>query len=273
MRAGTSPASFELADKLTGTSARPMVITLVILTAFIPLARPVLGQSAGTVDTKQVEKGKSDAAEGSAADTSPSVVGRPDQEKWNNLLPKEGLDGWEVTDFYEHGNVSRSGSSLLLEEGKPLTGITYKKDRDFPTSNYEIELRARRLRGNDFLCGLTFPVGKEFCSFIAGGWGGGLVGLSSIDGADASENSTTTYHDFKNDQWYLFRISVDDEFIRCSIDGKEVVLQERENHQFSTRIEVYSSQPLGLCVFRSKVEVQDFRWRSLINDESGGRPQ
>lgn len=193
-------------------------------------------------------------------------------EKWIELLPEEGLDGWEVTDFYGHGAAMREGKLLVLDEGKPLTGITYKKDQAFPTSNFEIELRARRTRGNDFLCGLTFPVGKEFCSFIAGGWGGGLVGLSSIDGADASENSTTTYHDFKNDQWYHFKISVDDEFIRCEIDDQEVILQERENHQFSTRIEVYASQPLGLCVFRSRVEIKDFRWRPLTENGSLQQP-
>jgi hypothetical protein len=193
----------------------------------------------------------------------------PESSGWRPLLPSEGLEGWEITDFYGHGKVTWDGRLLVFEEGKPLTGITYdKKDVKFPTNNFEIELEAKRIRGNDFLCGLTFPVGKGFCSFIAGGWGGGLVGLSSIDGADASENATTTYHDFKNDQWYRFKVAVDDDFVRCWIDGEEVVSQERENHQFTTRIEVYASQPLGLCVFNSRVEIRNFRWRPLGEEVS-----
>lgn len=191
---------------------------------------------------------------------------------WKSFFPEKPepgkeLDGWTVTDFYGHGKVERDGDLIVLHIGKPLTGITYNGKKNFPTSNFEIELEARRTHGNDFLCGLTFPVGKGFCSFIAGGWGGGLVGLSSVNGSDASENSTSTFHDFKNDQWYRFRVAVDDEFIRCWIDDDQCVTQEREGHEFSTRIEVFASQPLGLCVFQSRVEVKNFRWRPLGHDE------
>lgn len=198
----------------------------------------------------------------------------PDQKAfiWNPMLPEKELEGWEPSDFYENGKVSRADDVIIFEEGKPLTGITYVGKEKFPTSNYEIDLEARRTKGTDFLCGLTFPVGKGFCTFIAGGWGGGLVGLSSVDGSDASENATTSYHDFKNDKWYRFRVSVDDEFVRCWIDDDQVVTQERENHQFSTRIEVHASQPLGYCVYNSVVEVKNFRWRPLDSKEPETKP-
>jgi hypothetical protein len=181
---------------------------------------------------------------------------------WKPLLPKTGLEGWEVTDFIGQGEVTHKDQLLVLEMGDPLTGINYKK-KDFPKTNFEIELEAKRIEGNDFLCGLTFPVGDEFCSFIAGGWGGGLVGLSSVDGYDASENSTSTYHKFENGKWYKFRLAVDDEVIRGWIDDESYFQQEREHHEFSTRIEVYVCQPLGLCAFQSKVAVRNFRWRPI----------
>lgn len=190
---------------------------------------------------------------------------KPDKDGWIALLPEKGLEGWTITDFYGHGEVKREGELLVLEPGKPLTGITTKK-KDFPTTNFEIEFEAQRTQGNDFLCGLTFPVGKGFASFIGGGWGGGLVGLSSVDGSDASENSYSSHVDFKNDQWYKFRILVDDEFVRGFVDKKEAFAIEREGHEFSTRIEVYASQPLGLCVFASRVEVKNFRWRPIKAD-------
>lgn len=205
---------------------------------------------------------------------SPVVSSAEKGPAWKPLLPEEGWDGWEFSDFYGNGKVTRDGELVIFEVGKPLTGITYVGKEEFPTSNFEIELEARRTKGKDFLCGLTFPVGKSFCSFIAGGWGGGLVGLSSINGSDASENATTSYHDFKNEQWYRFRVSVDDEFIRCWIDEEQVVTQEREHNEFTTRLEVHASQPLGFCVFQSQVELKNFRWRRLTTDEpsKSGRP-
>jgi hypothetical protein len=40
------------------------------------------------------------------------------------------------------------------------------------------------------------------CTLICGGWGGTLVGLSSIDDLDASENPTATIKEFKEKTWY-----------------------------------------------------------------------
>ncbi len=181
---------------------------------------------------------------------------------WKSFLPAKGLAGWEITDFGGQGEVTRKGDLLVMEMGDPLTGINYKK-KDFPKTNFEIQVEIQRIEGSDFLCGLTFPVGDEHCSLIAGGWGGGLVGLSSVDGFDASENSTTTYHAFDNGKWYKFRLVVDDKMVHAWIDNEKFVMQEREHHEFSTRIEVFASRPVGLCAFQSKVAVKNFRWRPL----------
>ena len=199
-----------------------------------------------------------------ATDSSKVESASPAGKGWKPLLPKKGIKGWEITDFGVPGKVSRKEASLILEMGDPLNGINYT-GKDFPTSDFEIYLEAKRLEGNDFLCGLTFPVGDEFCSFIAGGWGGYLVGLSSVDGFDASENATTTNHDFENGRWYRFKLRVDDEYVRAWIDDTEFFRQERKGHDFSTRIEVYASQPLGLCAYQSKVEIRKFQWRRLTS--------
>jgi len=81
---------------------------------------------------------------------------------------------------------------VLLGKGH-LTGITWTGE--FPKSGYEIRFEAARLEGNDFFAGITFPVKDSFCSWINGGWGGTVVGLSSLDGDDASENDTSTSRD------------------------------------------------------------------------------
>lgn len=231
---------------------------------WLPLAS-ALAQEAGPVGASPA------AAEPPAliADGSESQdKAKKKEEAWRTLLPAMGLEGWEITDFGTQGKVRRDGEQLILEMGDPLTGINLKKPAEFAKSNYEISLECQRIEGNDFLCGLTFPVGDEFCSFIAGGWGGGLVGLSSINGMDASENSTSSYLGFDNGKWYKFRIRVDELEVRAWIDDKEVIRQERDGYEFSTRIEVYASQPLGLSVFRSTVAVKDFKWRPLANDKA-----
>ena len=193
------------------------------------------------------------------------------KEGWKPLLRPKSLAGWEVTQFGGEGEVKVEDGQVILNMGDPLTGITFK-GKDFPKSNFEIKLEAQRIQGNDFLCGLTFPIGDQHASLICGGWGGGVVGLSSVDGNDASENSTSTFMDFKNGQWYSFRVRVDDENVTAWIDDEQVLQQERKGHDFSVRAEVMSNRPLGFCAFQSKVAVRNFAWRPLTKQEQKGLP-
>lgn len=215
-------------------------------------------------DAKPAEK-PSEAPEAKAVESAEEKQKRLLAEGWKMLLPEKGLGDWESSDFFSPGKVARDGEAVILEMGEPLTGITYTK-KDFPKTNFEISLEAKRVEGGDFLCGLTFPVDEGFCSLIAGGWGGGVVGLSSIDGADASENETTTYQEFENGKWYQIRLTVEEKEIRVWIDDQEFFRLERYGQEFSTRIEVEASKPLGYCAFQSKVAIRDFRWRPIQSE-------
>lgn len=237
----------------------------IILIWLLLATLPTNGWSQETVDEgKQADTTKTTSDSGQASEASKG--GQASQpSKWKSLLPAEGIEGWESSDFGSQGEVRRDGELLILETGHPLTGINYKLA--FPKENYELEFSAQRIEGNDFLCGLTFPVADEFCSFIGGGWGGGVVGLSSVDGYDAAENATSLYYTFENKRWYKFRLRVDPTNITGWINDKEVLQQERAGHKFSTRIEVYVSRPLGLCAFSSKVALRDLRYRKLTAAE------
>jgi Domain of Unknown Function (DUF1080) len=182
--------------------------------------------------------------------------------KWKKLLESNSLQGWEVTNFGGEGSVDVDEGVLKLDNGNPLTGITLQR-KDFPKENFELRWKANRVEGSDFFVGITFPVGDEHCSFICGGWGGGLVGLSSIHGNDASENETTSFHQFKNKQWYSFRVQVTKTHVSAWIEDKEVAKVEREKGKFSLRAEVLKSRPLGYCAFQSVVEVKDWEYRIL----------
>jgi hypothetical protein len=175
----------------------------------------------------------------------------------NLLFDGKSLNGWEITNFGPQGPVYVSGGEIILCMGDGCTGITFK--RDFPEINYEVSLDARKIDGNDFFCGMTFPVGKDPCTLIIGGWGGTTVGLSSIDGMDASENETTTLRKFEKNQWYHIRLSVTPGDIQAWIDSTRVVDLKITGRKLSIRPEVELSKPFGIASWRTTAALRNIR--------------
>jgi hypothetical protein len=186
-----------------------------------------------------------------------------DEPNWRPLFDGKSLDDWKVVEFGGDGEVEVKDGQIILGMGQALTGITWKKEKELPKSNYEIELEAMRIDGVDFFCGLTFPVKDSHCSFICGGWGGAVVGLSSINGGDASENETTKYVTFKKGQWYKIRVRVTDDNISCWIDDKQLVDQTTKDREIGTRVEVNLSKPLGISAWQTKAALRNLRMRKL----------
>lgn len=184
------------------------------------------------------------------------------QTKWQPLFDGKSLDGWKVPEFGGDGEVVVKDGQIVLEFGESLTGITYAK-KDFPKTAYEIRLQAQRVDGIDFFCGLTFPVADSHCSFIVGGWAGAVVGLSSIDGKDASENETTKYMAFKTGKWYSIRVRVTDQNISCWIDKQKIVDQNITGRKITTRNEVDLSKPLGISAWQTKAALRNIEFRKL----------
>lgn len=171
------------------------------------------------------------------------------------------LTGWEVTPFGGQGAVEIRNGALILSRGETLTGVTYLGQ--VPAENYRLTLEAQRREGSDFFCGLTFPVGESHCTLILGGWGGGTVGLSSIDGLDASENETSQIRRFENSVWYLVQVEVTPARVVCRLDQDELVNVERRMRQFSVRPEVRLSRPLGIAAWRTTAAIRSVRLEEL----------
>ena len=175
---------------------------------------------------------------------------------------------WKPCEFGGDGKVEISEKLITIQSGDPLTGVVWKAaPKSVPRENYEIELEARRTDGFDFFCALTFPVGEEHVSFVLGGWGGGVVGISSIDGSDASDNSTTQFKNFDNEKWYRIRARVEPNEIRCWIDDTDFVEQVRQGHDFDIRFEMDPCVPIGLASFQCDAEYRNIRWRKLTKAE------
>jgi hypothetical protein len=184
-----------------------------------------------------------------------------DAKEWKSLFDGKSLDGWKVPNFGTQGDVEVDDGKIILGFGDGCTGVTYTKD--FPKWNYEVTCDAMRVDGNDFFCGMTFRVGDDPCSFIVGGWGGSVVGLSSIDGYDAANNSTSSFHQFKDKTWYTIRVRVTKDQIQCFIDKEKVVDQELEGRKISIRPEVELSRPFGIASWKTTAALKNIKVREF----------
>jgi len=178
-----------------------------------------------------------------------------------DLFNGKSLEGWKVTDFGGEGKVDVRDGAIVMQRGSQMTGITWAGKP--PRNNYELTLEGKRIEGSDFFCTTTFPVGDKYCSFVTGGWGGSIIGLSNVDHMDASENSTSTSRNFKNNTWYKFRIRVTNEKIEVWIDKDKVVDQSRQDHEFGLRIECDACRPLGIATYDTVGAVRNIRLTEL----------
>ncbi len=153
---------------------------------------------------------------------------------------------------------------LSIGWGESLTNVRWKGE--VPTAPFELELKAKRVNGTDFFCAVTFPArGVEECvTLIVGGWGGSLVGISSIDGKDASENDAQKIHAFEADIWYQVRLVRDGEKLMVWIDGEKLIDIDTTGKILSLRQGgIEECAPFGLATWQTTARIKDIRWRGL----------
>lgn len=192
---------------------------------------------------------------------------KPAKVEWTPLFDGKTLKNWKVPNFGTQGEVEAKDGAIQLAFGDGCTGVTLEKDVAFPTDGYEIELSAMRVEGNDFFCGLTFPVVKTSCTFVVGGWGGTVVGLSNINGQDAANNDTATFMEFKDKRWYKIRVRVIPERITTWIDDKEINDVDIRKLEIDVRPEVELSKPLGITAWKTTAAIKDVKYRKLSDVE------
>jgi hypothetical protein len=191
-------------------------------------------------------------------------------EGWQDLFDAHTLTGWHETQFSGRGEIEARDGLIALKMGDPFTGINYTND--FPTMNYEIALDAMRVSGADFFCGLTVPVGESFCSLIVGGWGGALVGISSFDSMDASENETTKYVTFKQAHWYRIRMRVTQDRIEAWIDQEKLIDVNTKGKRISLRPgEIELSKPFGIACWQSTAALRQIKVRHI--EQAADKPK
>ncbi len=183
-------------------------------------------------------------------------------EGWVSFFDGKTLTGWQETDFAGHGTVEFESGLIVLNTGDPLTGINWTNR--VPNTNYEVALDAMRVTGSDFFCGLTVPVGDSFCTLIVGGWGGSLVGISSLDGQDASENETTKFFNAEKGKWYRIRLRVTQSRLEAWIDKEKFVNVDTSDKRISLRAgDIESSKPFGIASYQTTAALREIRLRRV----------
>ena len=181
------------------------------------------------------------------------------------LFDGKTLDRWELTSFGGEGDCYVEGGAIVLTAGDPITAINLPEEYDLPTDNYELLVEAKRVEGTDFFATVTFPVGDSFCSLVVGGWAGTLIGLSSVDGEDASTNETRSLKNFEDDRWYRIRLRVAEDNISAWIDDERVVDLNTVDRKISLRGEMIPCRPLGIASFITTAAIRKVELRRLEN--------
>ncbi|MDB5301734.1 MAG: hypothetical protein JWO87_3397 [Phycisphaerales bacterium] len=196
----------------------------------------------------------------------PGPATKPAEAKWQSLFDGKTMGKWSVSDFAGHGEPRVEDGALQLPFGEQLTGVTYTGE--VPKINYEVELEAQKVDGADFFCGLTFPVGDSFASLIVGGWGGSVVGISSLDDKDAAHNDTRTARRFDTGKWYKIRLRVMPDKLQAWVNEEKVVDVVTTGKKISTRREIDAGKPFGLSSYQTTAAIRDIRIRVLPAGEA-----
>lgn len=219
--------------------------------------------AAPAAEAPKAEPAKPVAAESPQAEPAKDA---PDPAKADeiSLFDGKGLGKWQKTAFGGEGDVFvNEDGNLEFGFGAVITGVNWGEAPP-ATSNYELSLEAMKLDGNDFFIALTFPVKDSHATFVVGGWGGGVVGISSVDDLNASENETMSIEGFENDVWYKIRVKVTDDQLQAWIDDDEKVSLDLEGRKISLLPgDIELSVPIGIAAYQTRAQYRNLVWRKL----------
>jgi hypothetical protein len=180
------------------------------------------------------------------------------------LFDGKTLKNWKSTEFGGEGEVEIEDGQIIVHAGATLSGVNWTGPA-LPKENFEIELDAKKIDGSDFFLALTFPYKNDFASLVLGGWGGSVMGISSVNGFDAANNEWSSAHEFKKNQWYHIRLRATSARITAWLDNnpQPFLDLETEGKEISTRSDIDAAKPLGLSTYQTSAAYKNIVLRKL----------
>lgn len=179
------------------------------------------------------------------------------EESW---IPADGLGDWKVLETAGAAKVEVKGGELLIGAGEGVTGVRYDGKKEIPVVDYELAWEAKKTSGVDFFGAATFPVRdvKTCATFINGGWGGGVTGISCLDGSSANDNKTCSTIFYDENRWYKFRVQVGAEVLQAWVDDKRVVNCTIKGVEVGLRPgDIEGCAPLGFATWMTKAAIRN----------------
>jgi hypothetical protein len=204
------------------------------------------------------------AAEKVAPTTGPAAA--KDKDGWRELFDGKTLSNWKASDFAGAGEPRVENGTIIVPNGDLVSGVTFT-GANLPKMNYEVSLEAQRVNGSDFFCALTVPHNDSFVTLVIGGWGGGLVGISSLDGDDAAHNDSSSTESFATGKWYKIRFEVTPNHLDAWIDDKQVVNVSTKDRKVSIRPDIEASTPFGLATYQTSAAYRTIRVREIAAEK------
>lgn len=220
--------------------------------------------AAPAAEAPKTEPAKEAPAEPSKSEPAKEAAAAPKQVDEIKLFDSKDLGKWKKTPYGGEGDVFvNEDGNLEFGFGAVITGVNWGEAPP-ATSNYELSLEAMKLDGNDFFVALTFPVKDSHATFVVGGWGGGVVGISSVDDLNASENETMSIEGFEKDVWYKIRVRVSDDQLQAWINDDEAVTLDLEGRKISLLPgDIELSVPVGIAAYQTRAQYRNIVWRKL----------
>ncbi|MCA9262429.1 MAG: hypothetical protein KDA60_01215 [Planctomycetales bacterium] len=174
----------------------------------------------------------------------------------------DGSEVWTELDeftYEQHGRIYEVDGTLILEAGEPGTGIRWAAF-DIAKEDYEVRLMAKRIEGSDIFCALTLPHQHSYFTWVIGGWGGQVTGISNIDGEPAAENSSANVVEFEQGRWYALRIRVTSDRIVGWIDDQRVFDESVLDRSLNVWWEQEPARPLGITTWNTSAAIREVRY-------------
>lgn len=186
----------------------------------------------------------------------------PTADPVSRLLDPPHLAVWQPAGIPGEGKIQVTAEGISIGVGKPMSGVKFTawQPPAFPVTDYSIEYDAKRLDGRDIFGMLTFPVGdaETHATFVLGGWGGTVTGISNIDFSDANENQTRGELPFENDRWYHVKVEVRPGTLRAWIDERLVVNVSIRGRHISLRPGYADHcRPFGFATWGTRAAIRD----------------